>query len=388
MKEHCNIDIEMLKESYREARYKGELEREKFLDRLQDAIDDFSCFIKAQKHTPIHEANLLAIASSYIKKGCGIKDIEVTFPRRMFTIFHNRDITKEEIIKILEHANIRDRAFFLMMAESGLRPGTLLNLRYKHIKQDYQKDTIPMKIELPSELLKDRISDRWTFIGDDGFRVLKEYLSTRKGIEDNDFLFIAERPSKLKGEVVAETSFSNKFNRIVQKLGIDKPIGQGKPKSIRLYVLRSFFFNNMKCDSAYRKFWFCHSSVDDHYISQDVQRHREEYAKGYKFLRIYQPGEVDVRIEALTNELEKTKEELDLIKRNQVSLEKLEEALKKYEAERPLREQHHEELLHAQAQMRTWEEIISKMDDKEILDLIHETREVMKKEKEKKEHEQ
>jgi len=309
LKEHCGIDIETLKESYREARYTSEIERQKFLDKLQDAIEDYACFIKTQKRTPIHEANLLAIAVSYIKKGCGIKDIEVTFPR-MFTIFHNRDITKEEIIKILEHATIRDRAFFLMMAESGLRPSTLLNLRYKHIKQDYEKSTVPMKIELPSELLKDRISDRWTFIGEDGFRVLKEYLSTRKSIDENELLFIAERPSKLKGELVAETSFSNKFSRIVQKLGIDKPLGQGKPKSIRLYVLRKFFFNNMKCDSAYRNFWFCHSSVDDHYISQDQQRHREEYLKGYKFLRIYQPGDVDVRLEALTNELKATREQL------------------------------------------------------------------------------
>jgi len=303
LKEHCGIDIETLKESYREARYTSEMERQKFLDKLQDAIEDYACFIKTQKRTPIHEANLLAIAVSYIKKGCGIKDIEVTYPR-MFTTFHNRDITKEEIIKILEHANLRDRTFFLMMAESGLRPGTLLALRYKHIKQDYEKDSIPMKIELPSDILKDRISDRWTFIGEDGFRVLKEYLATRKGMGDNDFLFIAERPSRLKKEVPNETSFSNKFSRIVLKLGIEeKALGQGRPKSVRLYNLRKYFFNNMKCDSAYRNFWFCHSSVDDHYISLDVQKHREEYVKGYKFLRIYQPSDVEKSLEVLTQRI-------------------------------------------------------------------------------------
>jgi ssDNA-specific exonuclease RecJ len=59
----------------------------------------------------------------------------------------------------------------------------------------------------------------------------------------------------------------------------------------------------MKCDSAYRNYWFCHKSIDDSYISRQEDKHREEYAKGYKFLRVFQATDVDVRIEALTNEL-------------------------------------------------------------------------------------
>lgn len=303
MKDHFNIDIETLKDAYREAKYKGEMEREKFLDKLHDAIEDYVCFVKTQKFSNMHVKLVVSIVSSYVKKGCGIKDIEIDIPRRTFPIFHNRDITKEEIKTILEHATLRDRTFFLMMVESGLRPSTLLALRYKYIKQDFEKNVIPMKIELPSELLKDRIEARFSFIGEDGFKVLKEFLSTRKSIGDNDFLFLPERPSSTKGEVPSESAMSNKFNRIILKLGLDTPIGKGKPKSLRLYNLRKYFFNNMKCDSAYRNYWFCHKSIDDHYISTQEDKHREEYAKGYKFLRVFQATDVDVRIEALTNEL-------------------------------------------------------------------------------------
>jgi len=310
MKDHFNIDIETLKDAYREAKYKGEMEREKFLDKLHDAIEDYVCFVKTQKFSNMHVKLVVSIVSSYVKKGCGIKDIEIDIPRRTFPIFHNRDITKEEIKTILEHATLRDRAFFLMMVESGLRPSTLLGLRYKYVKQDYEKNIIPMKIELPSELLKDRISERWTFIGEDGFKVLKEFLSTRKGIADNDFLFLPERPSSAKGEVPSESAMSNKFNRIILKLGLDVAMGKGKPKSVRLYNLRKYFFNNMKCDSAYRNYWFCHKSIDDSYISRQEDKHREEYAKGYKFLRVFQATDVDVRLEALTNELKATKQAL------------------------------------------------------------------------------
>jgi len=316
MKDHFNIDIEMLKDAYREAKYKGEMEREKFLDKLHDAIEDYVCFIKTQKFTNMHVKLVVSIVSSYIRKGCGIKDIEIDIPKRTFPVFHNRDITKEEIKTILEHATLRDRTFFLMMVESGLRPSTLLGLRYKYIKQDYEKNVIPMKIELPSELLKDRIEARFSFIGEDGFKVLKEYLSTRKDIADNDFLFLPERPSSAKGEVPSESAMSNKFNRIILKLGLDTPLGKGKPKSVRLYNLRKYFFNNMKCDSAYRNYWFCHKSIDDHYISTQEDKHREEYMKGYKFLRVFQATDVDVRLEALTNELKaKDQQILELEKR-------------------------------------------------------------------------
>lgn len=310
MKDNFKIDIEMLKEAYREAKYKGEMEREKFLDKLHDAIEDYVCFIKTQKYSNMHVKLVVSIVSSYIKKGCGIKGIEIDIPKRTFPIFHNRDITKEEIKTILEHASLRDRTFFLMMVESGLRPSTLLGLRYKYIKQDYERNLVPMKIELPSELLKDRIEARFSFIGEDGFKVLKELLSTRKDIGDNEFLFLPQRPGSAKGEVPSESAMSNKFNRIILKLGLDTALGRGKPKSIRLYNLRKYFFNNMKCDSAYRNYWFCHKSIDDHYISTQEEKHREEYLKGYKFLRVFESSDVDVRLDALANELKATKQAL------------------------------------------------------------------------------
>lgn len=310
MQDNSKIDIELLKDAYREAKYAGEMEREKFLDKLHDAIEDYVCFVKTQKFTNMHVKLVVSIVSSYIRKGCGIKDIEIAIPKRTFPVFHNRDITKEEIKTILEHAGLRDRTFFLMMAESGLRPSTLLGLRYKYVKQDFEKNMVPMKIELPSELLKDRIEARFSFVGEDAFKVLKEYLSTRKEIGDNDFLFLPERPSTTKAEVPSESAMSNKFNRLVLKLGIDTALGRGKPKSIRLYNLRKYFFNNMKCDSAYRNYWFCHKSIDDHYISTQEDKHREEYSKGYKFLRVFQATDTDVRLEALTNELKAVKQEL------------------------------------------------------------------------------
>lgn len=394
MKEHFKIDIEMLKDAYREAKYKGEMEREKFLDKLHDAIEDYVCFIKTQKFTNMHIKLVVSIVSSYVKKGCGIKDIEIDIPRRTFPIFHNRDITKEEIIKILDHSSLRDRTFFLMMVESGLRPSTLLALRYKYIKQDFEKNVIPMKIELPSELLKDRIEARFSFIGEDGFRLLKEYLTTRKGIGDNDFLFLPERPGSTKGEVPSESAMSNKFNRIILKLKLDVQIDKGKPKSVRLYNLRKYFFNNMKCDSAYRNYWFCHKSIDDHYISTQENKHREEYSKGYKFLRVFQSSDVDVKLEVLTNEL-KTRDQRIIDLENRLEEEK---------TKRQLQEKAYtNDMQHVMQGVKNWQNAQSNImeqiqgmqatlklllegDDQTVIDMLKKTRQILKKKKEQEEN--
>jgi integrase len=298
------LNIETLKESYREAKYKGEIEKERFLDGLQDVIEGYMAYVKTLDYSPMHERLLMSIISSFLKKGCGIKDIDILIRKRAFVKFHNRDITKEEIRKILEHASLRERAFFMMMCESGLRPSTLLQLRYKYIKEDFEKGVIPMKISLPSSILKDKIPDRFTFIGEDGYRILKEYLSTRK-LSDNNLIFAPIKAGRMKGEIITESSLSNIFNKLVQKLGLDTSIGKAKPKGLKLYCLRKYFWNNMRCESTYKSFWFCHSSIDDHYLSStDIETHRKIYAEGYKFLRIYEPS-ANNKVSNLEDELKK-----------------------------------------------------------------------------------
>jgi len=291
--EKYGVDIENLKEAYREAKYQGEKAREEFIDRLQDLVEMYLSYLKNLNLPPLRLKHSMSVLSSYLKKGCGIRDIEVPIPRRVFVKYHNRDITKEEIRKILEHSSLRDRAFFIIMVESGLRPGTILQLRYKHIKDDFERGIVPMRIILPSEILKDRISSRFTFIGEDGFRILKEYLSTRMPLRDEDLLFLPEKPGKTRGETVGVSAMSQKFNKLVLKLKLDTPTQRRKPKSLRLYCLRKYFWNNMRCDTSFKSFWFCHSSIDDHYISTtDIERHRQEYLKGYESLRVYEPSPV------------------------------------------------------------------------------------------------
>jgi len=331
------IDIETLKEDFREAKYSGLEAQERFLDKLTDLLDEYQNALKRRGYTTNYISSCLSVVASYLHKGCKIKDVEVELPKNCFVKYHNRDLKKEEIQKILRHAKIRYATFYLMMCESGLRPNTVTRLRYRNIKEDFEKKIVPMKIDLPSKLLKDRISARWTFLGEDGEKLLREWLSLRDELKDNDLLFPAVRPHQLRPsdkeepDTVHGSTFSNAFRKLVLHLGITETIEKGKPRPVRLYNLRKYFFNNMQCDSKYREFWGCHVQVSDHYISRDIERHRQEYKKGYKSLRIYaQPVSEDLLEENIMlrkrmNSLEKvievsgldgwSKEEFEKLKR-------------------------------------------------------------------------
>jgi integrase/uncharacterized coiled-coil protein SlyX len=268
---------------------------EKFKDELKDVIESYRSHLKTEKITPLSLKWYLSALQSFLRSS----DIPVTIelPKRAFVQYHNRDITKEEIRSIVEHVHsIRDKCFFILMAESGMRPDTLCKLQFKHFKQDFRNHTIPMKVELPSEILKYRVSDRFTFIGEDGVRILKEYLKPLLPLNDEDFIFRPRRKGRgeqdLEGQATP-TAFSTAFNRVVQKLKLSDSIGRGKPKALRLYNLRKYFRNNLRSvDSGFINFWMGHTdNADMHYVSMNAEEHRRRYSEGYQSLRIFEPSE-------------------------------------------------------------------------------------------------
>jgi uncharacterized coiled-coil protein SlyX len=187
------------------------------------------------------------------------------------------------------------------------------------------------------------VGDRWTFLGEDGFRELQNYLARRLPLNDNDFVFRSEKEGRVKGEQFSAASLSTKFNRLVQKLGIDKSTGQkGRPKQIRLHGLRKYFFNNLKTDQDYRNFWMGHSlSVDAHYISRDVEEHRKRYTEGYPYLRLYESDPLSI-----VNQLHERDEEIatlrgevvelrDLVNKQTETMQKLIERVKQFTPPEP-----------------------------------------------------
>ena len=222
-------------------------------------------------------------------------------------LYHNRDITKEEIKLILDASRPREKAFYIIMAQSGLRPHTISHLKDKHIKEDFEKKIIPCKIDVPQEIAKGQYHSYFTFIGEEGVKYLRAYLNTRPNLKDDDYLF----PMQGSTERVNPKSITGLFTRTVLKLQqnglIDvKQEVKGKPRDIRLYNLRKFFRKYAhQAGFEFVQFWMGHkvkAGVDDHYRPRDVEFHRKLYKeKAMPFLRIetHTPTETDKKMTEL-----------------------------------------------------------------------------------------
>jgi len=317
-KEFCSsrgLNPDNIVDEYREAKYQDMRTYERFIEKWEDLVRAYYIHLKKGNFTPGSITVHMTMLRSFFKYWN--IPIKAMLPRHPYIVYHNRDLKKDELRQILNFASPRDRVIYIVLAESGMRISTAINLKYWQIKEDFEAERIPMMIKLPSSSLKDHVGDRFTFIGEDGYRELKSYLERRMPLKDDDYVFVSERKGSVKGEQFSSESISTKFNRLVQKLGIAKSRGKGKPKAIRLHSLRKYFRNNMRTDSAYVRFWMGHSlRADENYISRDVEEHRRRYAEGYKYLRIYEPSaetiyELSEKLRQRDREIQQLREQIE-----------------------------------------------------------------------------
>jgi len=258
---------------------------------------------------------------------------------QMRILHHNRDITHDEIKLILNASRPREKAFFTIIAQSGLRPDTICNLRYKHIKEDFITNHVPCKIDVPQEIAKGKYRDYFTFIGEEAVKYLQSYLNTRPHMKDEDYLFL-KQGTKQKASA---KSFSNQFARAVQMLqrkGLIevKQRERSKPRDVRLYSLRKFFRKHAnQAGFEYVQFWMGHivkTGQEEHYRPTDVGHHRKLYAeKAMPFLRLETatPTETEKTIEELKKQLKERDQEIKVLKETAVKLQPLLEFMNSFE---------------------------------------------------------
>lgn len=86
----------------------------------------------------------------------------------------------EELTKIVDIADLVGKVVVSMMALAGFREGTLAKLQYRHVKEDYEANRVPIHIHVEAEITKGKYRDYDTFIGQEAAQFLHEYLELRK----------------------------------------------------------------------------------------------------------------------------------------------------------------------------------------------------------------
>jgi integrase len=315
----------------------------KFRRRYAQYIQAFGAAQLKKKLTPCTIASRVGAIKSFFK----YMDLPLGFvstPRLRVT-YHNRDITHEEINLILDASTPREKAFFAIMAQSGLRPDTICNLKFEHIKEDLTHDRIPCKIKIPQEIAKGKYHSYFTFIGEEAVKYLRTYFNIRPAITNEDYMFLKQGTN----EKASPKSISNLFARTVRKLqnkGLMevKQKGRKKPRDVRLYNLRKWFRKHAhEAGFEFVQFWMGHivrTGQEEHYRPRDVEFHRKLYAeKAMPFLRLETatPTETEKTIAELRQKLTERDQEINAMKETIAKIQPLVEFVNSFNSPQELK---------------------------------------------------
>lgn len=303
----------------------GRMNKREFRQKYAQLLKSYLGSLMRQGYAPGSVGNFVYGVLSFFKHS----DLPIGYvpPVRYREVFHNRDIEAEEIVKILSVSVPRERAFYTFMAQSGLRPTTICNLRLKHVEPDFSSGKVPCLVNVPEEITKGQYHGYITFIGEDALKYLKAYLNTRRNLTKDSYLFVnygSEDPMIFN----TVSSLFRKAVRILREKG-EMNYEQKKadrPAEIRLYNLRKFF-RKMANQAGFEnvEFWMGHTGpgVDASYRPKDPEFYRAIYAeKAAPFLRLEEltPTATEKRIQEQTRQIEEMRKELDHYKQREAEL--------------------------------------------------------------------
>jgi len=268
------------------------LDDKQFKRKYTPIIMSFIGKIQSENYSPSSQSIALNTVKSFFK----YMNLPLNFlpSGRRYVVFHNRDIKKEEIEAIIKDAQPREKAYYTLMTQSGLRPNEISNLKIGDLEGLLEENTpIPCMVTIRQEATKGKYKPYFTFAGQETIVSIKEYFQREKrtDLTTEDYLFTkVTKDKETKKTKITKTDsdlISHIFRRTVTKLNNEKVLNFNNKKSekanrneLRLYNLRKYFRNHAgQAGTDYVNFWMGHSlGIDEHYFSQTaVADHRKQY---------------------------------------------------------------------------------------------------------------
>ena len=142
-------------------------------------LDDFIADLLSQNISRSTVGRYLTNVKTFYR----INGVKLGIPYYSFptwSTYDDRAPTREELQKMLEVADLRERVIISMLAVGGLRVGTLARLQYRHVKTDLEKQIVPTHVCVEPEITKGRYHDYYTFLNQEASERLRAYLDVRR----------------------------------------------------------------------------------------------------------------------------------------------------------------------------------------------------------------
>ena len=291
-----------------------EIIREVFLDRsvvdeyIREMIDDFIGDLQA-------EGLALGTIANHVK---GVKalfrtnGVKISFPHRLprRVVYHDRAPTPEELTKLIESADIRDKVIISFLALGGFRIGTLVKLQYRHVKKDIESGIIPIHVHVESEITKGKYHDYGTFLGVEAVKYLKAYLEfRRKGTDYIPLDRIDKSSPIIRNERVAEVrpisagAIHRLISRFYAKINLRRKLGGKSIRyDLRAHSIRKFFRTQLGSLGTIQRDYI------EYMMGHTISTYNDIKMKGIEFLRnLYAQSGLSIRPKTKLSKIEQLK---------------------------------------------------------------------------------
>jgi len=263
------------------------------LRRHVERLEEYLLMLKARgmSSSYIH-SHLKAIKTLYKVNGLELK---LQFPIRIVNKTYYRAPRPEELQKLLEIADLREKVIISMLALGGFRLSTLVRLKYRHVKHDLERGITPIHIHVEADITKGRYCDYDTFIGNEAVDFLKLYLDQRRRrgeeiTDESPLIATKSWPPRPLNEI----SVYHLIHRLYVKAGLIEE--DGKPHPLRVHSLRKYFRTMMAIKGIPAEFI-------EYMMGHKISRYNDIKSQGVEHLRkIYKLADLSIRPRPHTKE--------------------------------------------------------------------------------------
>ncbi len=248
------------------------------------ALEDYVAELQDRGLAPSRIANYVkAIRGLYRVNGIELK-LPYSLSRR--SVRKDRAPKLEELQHVLEVGDLREKAIISLLALGGFREGTLVRLRYRHVREDLERGAVPLHIHVESEITKGKYHDYDTFLGAETVTYLRLYLEKRRqgspdgkmppeSIDDDSPLIRDAQSSKVRP--LGEKQVYKLIHGLYHKAGLLRQNPNGG-YDLRVHSLRKFFKTQLMALGV-------QSDYVDYMMGHTVSTYHDIQSKGVEFLR-------------------------------------------------------------------------------------------------------
>jgi hypothetical protein len=272
-------------------------------------LDDFVANLQAENLAPGSVSNHVKGVKALFR--CNGLKLELPYSLSKRSVYEDRAPTPEDLQKMLDIADLRERVIITMLALSGFRTGTLTKLQYRHVKRDLERNMIPIHIHIEAEITKGKYHDYDTFLGQEAAEYLKVYLEyRRKGsptgrkhpeIINDESPLIRDGQSNIIKPITTGRIHSVIHNLYV-KAGLLTSNPRGRRYDLRAHSIRKFYRTQLASLGV-------QTDYIEYMMGHTISTYHDIRMKGIEFLRgIYISSGLSIRPKTRVSKIDALKE--------------------------------------------------------------------------------